>query len=81
MFNPTNLDEVCVQAKYLEERGKQSVDEKVIVSLSMRVKERASLMEEQREISLSKKRKRNSHVNIVRRMAMMKTIVGNSINS
>ena len=28
MFNPTNLDEVCVQATHLEERGKHSVDEK-----------------------------------------------------
>ena len=28
MFNPTNIDEVCVQATHLETRGKQSVDEK-----------------------------------------------------
>ena len=28
MFNPTNLDEVCVQATHLEARGKHSVDEK-----------------------------------------------------
>ena len=28
MFNPTNLDEVCVQATHLEARGKHSADEK-----------------------------------------------------
>ena len=54
---------------------------KVIVSLSMRVKERENLMEEEREIALSKEKKRNSRVNIVQRMAMMKTIFGNFIQS
>ena len=28
MFNPSNLDKVCVQATHLEERGKQNIDEK-----------------------------------------------------
>ena len=28
MFNPTNLDEVCIQAAHLEAIGKQSVDDK-----------------------------------------------------
>ena len=28
MFNPTSLDEVCVQATHLEARGKQNIDEK-----------------------------------------------------
>ena len=28
MFNPSNLDEVCVQAKHLEARGKQNIEEK-----------------------------------------------------
>ena len=28
MFNPTNIDEVCVQATHLEARGKQNIDEK-----------------------------------------------------
>ena len=28
MFNPTNLDEVCVQATHLEARGKRNIDEK-----------------------------------------------------
>ena len=27
MFNPTSLDEVCVQATHLEARGKQNLDE------------------------------------------------------
>ena len=27
MFNPTSLDEVCVQATHLEVRGKQNIDE------------------------------------------------------
>ena len=29
MFNPNNLDEVCVQATHLEVRGKQGMEEKV----------------------------------------------------
>ena len=28
MFNPTNIDEFCVQATHLEARGKQNIDEK-----------------------------------------------------
>ena len=28
MFNPTNIDEVCVQATHLEARGTQNIDEK-----------------------------------------------------
>ena len=28
MFNPTNIDEVCVQATHLEARGKHNIDEK-----------------------------------------------------
>ena len=28
MFNPSNLDEVCVQATHLEARGKQNIQEK-----------------------------------------------------
>ena len=28
MFNPTNIDEVFVQATHLESRGKQNIDEK-----------------------------------------------------
>ena len=28
MFNPSNLDEVCVQATHLEARGKQNIEEK-----------------------------------------------------
>ena len=28
MFNPTNIDEFCVQATHLEVRGKQNIDEK-----------------------------------------------------
>jgi len=27
MFNPNNLDDVCVQATHLEERGKNTLEE------------------------------------------------------
>ena len=54
MFNPTNLDEVCVQATYLEARGNMVQMRKVIVSLSIKVKERVSLMDKERKTVLLK---------------------------
>ena len=45
----------------------------------METRERGSLKEMERKMLQSRKRERNSHVNIVQRMAMMKTIVGNFI--
>jgi hypothetical protein len=42
-------------------------------------RERGSLKEMERKMLQSRKRERKSHVNIVQRMAMMKTIVGNFI--
>jgi hypothetical protein len=47
--------------------------------LIMETRERGSLKEMERKMLQSRKRERKSHVNIVQRMAMMKTNVGNFI--
>jgi hypothetical protein len=49
------------------------------ISLLMETRERGSLKEMERKMLQSRKRERNSHVNIVQRMAMMKIIAGNFI--
>ncbi|WP_208081131.1 hypothetical protein, partial [Bacteroides uniformis] len=54
MFNPTNLDEVCVQAMHLKQKGNIVQMRKLIVSLSMKVKDRVSLMEEGKRMVLLK---------------------------
>ena len=82
MFNPTKSDDVCVQATNLEAIWKQSVDEKSDSFLEYDGKGKVKFNGRgKRNSSIKKERKRNSHVNIVRRMAMMKTIVGNFIQN
>jgi hypothetical protein len=45
----------------------------------METKERGNSNEMERRVLQSRKREKNSHVNIVQKMAIMKTIVGNFI--
>jgi len=45
----------------------------------METREKGSFKEMERKMLQSRKRERNSHVNVVQRMARMKTIVGNFI--
>jgi hypothetical protein len=45
----------------------------------METKERGNSKEMERRMLQSRKREKNSHVNIVQKMAMMKTTVGNFI--
>jgi hypothetical protein len=45
----------------------------------METKERGNSKEMERRMLQSRKREKNSHVNTVQKMAMMKTIVGNVI--
>ena len=40
MFNPTSLDEFCVQSTHLEERGKQNIDENEEMSLEVNGRKR-----------------------------------------
>jgi hypothetical protein len=79
MFNPSNLDEVCVQATHLEARGRNKTHEGNKKYFSMETKERRSLRAMEKRMLLLRKREKNSHANIVQKMAMMKTIVGNFI--
>jgi hypothetical protein len=78
MFNPSNLEEVCVQGHSFGSKRKERKLMRVTRSLSvMETKERGSSMEMAKRMLLLRKREKNSHENIVQKMAMMKTIVGN----
>jgi hypothetical protein len=79
MFNPTNLDEVCVHETHLEERGKNYPQEGNTKPFYNGDKEIGNSKEMERRMLHSKKKEKNSHVNTVQKMAMMKTIVGNFI--
>jgi hypothetical protein len=79
MFNPSNLDEVCVQATHLEERGRNDTHEGNKKTFSHGDKGKKKFKAMAKRILLLRKKEKNSHVNIVQKMAMMKTIVGNFI--
>jgi hypothetical protein len=79
MCNPTNIDEVCVQETHLEATGKNTPQEGSKKQFIMEKKERGNSKEMERRLLQSRKREKKSHVNIVQKMSMMKTIVGNFI--
>jgi hypothetical protein len=78
MFNPTNIYEVCVQETYLEARG-MNLKRETRSLLLKETRERGNSKEMEERMLRSRKRERNSHVNIVQRMVMMNTIIGNFI--
>ena len=78
MFNPTNLDEVCVQATHLEARGKMYKN-KVRRSHSIVMKKERNLKESRRKMLLLRKKGRDPCERIVPRKDMMKHIVGSFI--
>ena len=63
MFNPTNFDEVCVQATHLEERGKHSPNEKGESSLEFVEKGKGKFKVKGKKNVLLKWKKKNSHEN------------------
>ena len=73
MFNPTSLDEVCVQATHLEARGKQNFDGNEECEFKGKWKKKRN--------ANSRKEKGKISVKIVLKQAMMRTIVGNFIRS
>ena len=73
MFNPTRLDEVCVQATHLEARGKQNLDGNEESEFKGKWKKKRN--------ENSRKEKGNFSANTVLKKAMMRTIVGNFIRS
>ena len=68
MFNPTSLDEVCVQAPHLEARGKNTFDE------DSNFKNKGK-----KRVANSRKEKESSFASTVQRQVMMKIIVGSFI--
>ena len=81
MFNPTNLDEVCVQATHLEERGKESIDEKSDNFLEYEGKVNGNFNGRGKRNSSIKKEKEKLTCKHCSNNAMVKTIVGNFIQS
>jgi hypothetical protein len=79
MFNPSNLDEVCVQATHLEERGRNETHEGNKKPFSHGDKRKRKFKGNGKKNPVLRKREKNLHANIVQKMAMMKTIVGNFI--
>ena len=79
MFNPKNIDEVCVQETHLEPGGKNVPQEVAKIHSSMETKERENSKENGQRMTPSRNREKKSHANIVQNKAMMKTIVGNFI--
>ena len=73
MFNPTSLDEVCVQATHLEARGKNISNEgrNKPSLLREKTKRRPKNLKAKR-MHLSRKREKKWFVNIVQEKAIMK---------
>jgi hypothetical protein len=79
MFNPSNLDEVCVQATHLEARGRNETHEGNKKPFSHGDKGKKKFKGNGKKNAIVKKEGEKSHANIVQKMAMIKTIVGNFI--
>ena len=79
MFNPTNLDEVCLQATHIESRGKNTYEEDSKKnSPKGKQKEKGGKWKGKKNASV-KKEGRKSHANIVPKRGMMKPTAGNRI--
>ena len=71
MFNPTSLDEVCVQAMHLEARGKNTFDA-LNEDCDLKAKEEKGLQ-------IPKRKKVISFARTVQKQAMTKTTIGSFI--
>ena len=78
MFNPTSLDEVCVQATHLEARGKNISEEGRKKPFKIKAKEKNS-KGKKKIMHLLRNREKIWFVNIVQEKAMKIKIVGNYI--
>jgi hypothetical protein len=79
LFNPTSLDEVCVQATHLESRGKNGLEENPFKHSKTISTEKE--MGSTRGPLQQRRKKENPLVAIARKFVMMKNIVGNYIQS
>ena len=76
MFNPNNIDDVCVQATHLEARGENTPEEVVKSCLRLKRKKRVS---RERKMHPLKRKKKKQYENIVLERVTMKLIVGSFI--
>ena len=78
MFNPTSLDEVCVQATHLEARGKNIYEEGREKPFKGKTKRRSGKVKEKR-MHMLRNREKNWFVNIFQKKSIMKINIGNYI--
>ena len=74
VFNPNNIDDVCVQATHLEARGKNTLEECSKNPFKSKGKEKAFKGKE-KKMCLSKKEERKFHANIVPKRVTMKLLL------
>jgi hypothetical protein len=79
MFNPSNLDEVCVQATHLEARGRNDIHKGNKKTFSHGEKGKKWFKDNGRKNAAMKKEGENFTCKHCQKMAMMKTIVGSFI--
>ena len=78
MFNPNNLDDVCVKATHLEERGKK-ISEEGSKKLFKSKGKKKDFKGKAKEMHLSKKKKRKLHANTILERVTMKFTLGSFI--
>ena len=79
MFNPSNLDEVCVQVTHLEAR-ERTLRKRVIRRIHSRVrKKRKEENGREKRMKVQKKKGRKLYANIAPKLGIMRPIVGNYI--
>jgi len=78
MFNPSNLDDVCVQATHLEARGKNTSEEGIKNPFKSKGKENVFKGKAKKNVSI-KKEERKLHANNIPERVTMKLIVGRFI--
>ena len=78
MFNPSNLDDVCVQATHLEARGKHENDSFMMKSSKFDNKDKCK--DKGKKTTTIKKEGEKPHAHIVRK-GMMFQSVGNFIQN
>jgi hypothetical protein len=79
LFNPTSLDEVCLQATHLESRGKNGHDENPFKHSKNHFNGKGNGKD--KRTTATKKEEENPLVAIARKLVMIANIVGNYIQS
>ena len=74
MFNPSNLDEICVHATHIEARGKHVSDDTHEDTFESRVKRKGKYKGKLKKNASMKMRRTSSHAKFFPNVGMMKII-------